>query len=77
MIRLLCMALLMGLLISSAFAQTGEEFIEFYTPVIGTLRANEVQTWRFVALAGSMLLFSFAVLLGLALLNRRSTRVFG
>ncbi len=58
MTRLLCVVLLMGCLLSPALAQTDSEFIEFYTPVIGTLRAGEVQTWRFVALAGSMLSFS-------------------
>src|SRR5215207_275360 len=54
--RLLCVLLLMGFSVSSALTQ--QDFIEFYTPVIGTLQADEVQTWRFVALAGSMISFS-------------------
>ena len=60
--RLLSVLLLMVFAISSAAAQSDQEFIEFYTPVIGTLSAGEVQTWRFVARAGSMLSFSVEAL---------------
>jgi len=54
----LCVVLLIGFAVSSALTQSDQDFIEFYTPVIGTLSADEVQTWRFVALAGSMISFS-------------------
>ncbi len=58
MMRFFCVLLLIGFASSSAFSQSEGEFIEFYTPVIGTLQADEAQTWRFVALAGSMISFS-------------------
>jgi hypothetical protein len=58
MMRLVCVLLLMGMLVSSVFSQSEPDFIEFYTPVIGTLQPDEVQTFRFVALSGSMISFS-------------------
>lgn len=62
MMRFFCVLLLMGLVVSSAFSQSEGELIEFYTPVIGTLEAGQVQTWRFVALAGSMISISVEAL---------------
>ena len=72
-----------------SFAHTVGEFgvvlmiggnIPEQTRVVSTQIYGHVEAMQYTqahALAGSMLLFSFAVLLGLALLNRRSTRVFG
>ena len=50
------------------------------TRVVSTQIYGHVEALQYTqahALAGTMLVFSFAVLLALALLNRRSTRVFG
>lgn len=52
---LVCLLLLMGRWPTQA--QDDAPLIEFFTPVIGTLAAGETQTWRVVALAGSMLSF--------------------
>ncbi|MDB5912972.1 MAG: putative type molybdate transport system, permease component [Ramlibacter sp.] len=72
-----------------SFAHTVGEFgvvlmiggnIPEQTRVVSTQIYGHVEAMQYPqahALSAAMLLFSFAVLLGLALLNRRSTRVFG